>query len=223
MASAKMYREIYGLVEEMKGSIILTRTAEHDFYQDVELDLKTVMHNFDIKRGDRIKLCIECTDPPKVFQIEPESEFQAHIGEITGITKKFGVVDECIVFFMNKKNQDEFHKGDKVDCILIDGEYFGGKFQTRCESIRKIGMMQNDHMFADEAGNPHYGHCDSDVYDPNNAKDMKMDGLPSQQPKDMYFDLPVGLFEAIQSKDKNRINNRLKSLVPKDLNYETYR
>lgn len=201
-----MYRKIFGLVEKMEGSTstISTKTSEHNF----ELDLNTIDHEFDIRRGDRIKLYIECTGLKKVFKIEPESDFQPHIGKITGTTKKYGVIDEYIVFFFNEENQDEFHRDDKVDCLLIDGEYFGGQFQMRCVSIRKMGTMENENMFADEADNPHYEHCDSKIH---------------EQPKDMYHKLPVGLFETIQSKNKNKIDKKLKSMIPNDLNYETYK
>lgn len=229
MAAGKMYREISGFVEKRDGPKVLTSTVENDFYRDTEIDLRDVEYDFDMMAGDRINVYIECTDPPKVYCIEPLQPLEKHMGRITNLTRSFGVVDDEYVFFMQKKI-DKWHPklGDHVQCMLIEGEYRVGRnnFQLRCESIQKVDQNEADQSLFNNT-NDSMNHAVDEIADSENedANDpqMRLRCTEDSEPKNMWYDMPFGLFEVIQSKKAPQIKKMLNSFVPKKLAYSTYR
>lgn len=222
-----MYREICGFVEKRDGPKVLTRTVENDFYRDTEIDLTDVEHEFDMMAGDRINVYIECTDPPKVYRIEPLQPLENHMGRITNLTRSFGVVDDEYVFFVQKKMDKWLPRlGDNVQCMLIEGEYRVGRnnFQLRCESIQKADQNEADQTLFNHTNDSinRDDIADSENEDTNDSQ-MRLYCAVDSEPRNLWYDLPFGLYEVLQTKKAPKIKKMLDSFVPNKLVYSTYR
>lgn len=235
MAASEMFHEIYGFIAKKDGLKVLTCTGRPEIYEDTELDLTSdIEYDFDMWEGDRVKIYVRCTEPPKVYRIEPQELLQKHVGKITTLTKSFGIIDEDKLFYVSKEiDKFELKQGDEVKCLLIDGHYEVGRdvYETRCTSIEKYNeedikrLLLNESLNSTKDTNEPNGVSDDSDAENDKDKDPQIifKGLQEQEPKDKWYDLPYGLFETLQGKNASSIKKVLDVLVPHELTYKTYK
>lgn len=233
---AKCYNEINAFIEETVNGKVNT-TSNSDVYTDCGLDMNGIECDFKPYKGDRVKLYILKSDPPKVYKIEPWEEVRSYTGKITSLTRSYGTVDDDIIFFTDEDTPLTWDAqiGNDVECVLIDGEYVIGqsKYEIRCESINKVEneeekrdveMWFNDSMEANGTGGGGGGtepaNVDSDTED---DQKVAFDHLKRREPNQEYYDLPSDLFTVLMSKKSNQIMRKLDEFVPSQLSYNTYK
>lgn len=240
MAQGMLYHEINAFIEYKKDDKILT-LSNHSVYTDRELNLCDIDCDFIPYKGDRIKMYIIKDDPPKVYKIEPWDELRVQTGKINLLTKSFGVVDDEIIFFPDQENFIKWDAkvDDDVTCVVIEGEYDVGKtkYEYRCENIKKFETIEqtqnavelyfNDETTTADTNGVAVVSVENVDSDTENVEDeepkMEFSSQKKREPNQEFYDLPYGLFDIIMSKKVHIIKRRLDQIVPKTLNYNTYR
>lgn len=167
-----------------------------------------------------------------IFELDPSEELRLETGKITYLTKSFGTVDEEVLFYIEENTFDwEVNVGDNVDYRIIEGTYKVGKhkYEYRCESIKKAvakeDATQMDFFDAafEESNVNGMNNVDSESELDCDDQRMEFEALQDTQPNKLFYDLPYGLFDVLTSKQLKAINKKLNSLVPRELNYKTYK
>lgn len=226
-----IYREINAYVTRIDGSKLHPLTAEPKIFEDV-IDLNEVECEFKPYKGDNIKLSVLIGPPPKVARIEAQDELRLYTGVVTYLTKSFGTVDDEIVFFIDDSEKNPKLKfKDRVQCIVIEGDYDVGKshsqYKSRCASIQKIEEESDEikRWFDESAANiqPEVEAADSDIEQNDNDPRMQFEALKARTPNEEFYDIPYGLIDILTSKNEHRIKRKLDRMIPAELNYNTYK
>ncbi|XP_031633403.1 probable RNA helicase armi [Contarinia nasturtii] len=161
-----LYHEINAFIEGRTDDKLIT-TSGSDVYKDVEILLNDVECDFSPWKGDRVRLYIIREDPPRVYKIQPWEDLRIETGQITMLTKSFGVVNEEIVFYPEQSDLGidwEAKVGDEVKFVAIEGEYDIGKtkYEWRCENIKKFVENEENEKdvklwFGDETDGTEHG------------------------------------------------------------------
>lgn len=233
MAHGKLYHQINAFIEETTDGKFNT-TSNSDVYTDRELDLADIECDFKPYKGDRVKLYIMHADPPKVYKIDPWEPLTAYTGKITLITKSYGTVDDDNIFYIDEQRPLEWDAkiNDEVKCMIIEGEYTIGKskYETRCESIKKVEVNDeekrdvelwfNESMEANGSGAVENENVDSDTEE---DRHVAFDHLKRLEPNKEFYDLPADLVTILMTKNAGKIMRKLDNYIPAELSYNTYK
>lgn len=221
----ELWRELYAIVESRNKNIVDVCTENPDVF-DGEFDLDKIKYDFMPYPGDNIKVLVSHSTPAVVMRIEPIEELQKHVGKITHMTQSFYIIDVDYIYFIDEENPStiEFNVDDEVECLIIDGNYEVGKkskYTRRCESINKVKNEVDDLL----QGGTTEEENQAEIVDTEDESDDEhvFEALRNPPPVQETYDMPYGLYETLTSKNTKRINRLLKSFVPRELNYNTYK
>ncbi|XP_031619254.1 probable RNA helicase armi [Contarinia nasturtii] len=213
----RLYHEINAFIEGRTDDKLIT-TSNSDVYKDHEISLNDVECDFSPWKGDRVRLCIIRENPPRVYKIQPWEDLRIETGQITMLTKSFGVINEEIVFYPEQNDLGidwEAKLGDEVKFVAIEGEYDIGKtkYEWRCENIKFFVENEENEKdvklwFGDETvGTEHssvVNNIDTDTEILQDEPNMQFEGYRNKEPNEEYYDLPCGLFDVLMSKNELR-------------------
>lgn len=260
MAPTQIYRVNNAMIKEKDGSKILTTSYTDDYIDcELDLSKKgagEIECLFNPYPGDKVKLYLLIVGRSPVvyrigmyfciisinistwsewkyciyFDLDPWEEMTIKTGQVTYLTRSFGVVDNNIVWYIEKHTFDREIKikvGDKVECRVIEGKYTIGRdrYEYRCESIKKVAI-EIDATQMDLLENQNANGIENvDSESKSNGKDRQMEYEPFQNvsPNKLSYKLPNDLFDILTSKQPKTIKSKLDSMVPRELNYKTYK